>query len=384
VKHSDPGFGLYIHWPFCQSKCPYCDFNSHVAAKIDQGVWKDAYLAEIGRLGAETPDRILQTVYFGGGTPSLMDPELVGAILEKVRRTWRTSNDVEITLEANPTSVEAGRFAGYRDAGVNRVSIGVQALDDAALQRLGRMHSVAEARRAIEIGVRVFDRVNFDLIYARQDQGMQAWREELGMALSMASSHLSLYQLTVEEGTVFQQRHARGLLAGLPDEDLSADMFNLTQEMCDAAGIPAYEVSNHARAGQESRHNMVYWLGGDYVGVGPGAHGRLTLGGHRVATEGMKQPTAWLNAVKKAGSGEEPRAVLTPEEAGAEYVMMGLRLKQGVMLSRYRTLTGHDLDATRVADLAALGLIEVHQEQLTATKDGVLVLNGILRDLLAR
>ena len=274
MKHLDSaapnlGFGVYIHWPFCQSKCPYCDFNSHVSGGIDQSRWRAAYLAEIERLGFETEGRILDTIYFGGGTPSLMEPDLVGAILGKISATWRRSNDIEITLEANPSSVEAARFLGYRDAGVNRVSIGVQALDGADLLRLGRMHSVNEAIRAIEIGNSVFSRVNFDLIYARKDQTLQAWAAELATALSFGSSHLSLYQLTVEDGTVFQQRHAKGQLRGLPTEDLAADMFDLTQDLCGQAGIPAYEVSNHAGSGQESRHNMIYWRGGDFIGRDP-------------------------------------------------------------------------------------------------------------------
>ena len=380
----DLGFGLYIHWPFCQSKCPYCDFNSHVTATIDQNDWKAAYLSEIERFGEETSDRVLQTVYFGGGTPSLMDPDLVGSILERVRNTWRRANDVEITLEANPSSVEASRFAGYRDAGVNRVSIGVQALDDLALTRLGRMHSVKEALRAIEIGNRVFSRVNFDLIYARQDQSLTDWRAELATALDLGSSHMSLYQLTVEEGTVFYQRQARGLLAGLPVEDLSADMFDLTQSMCGAAGIPAYEVSNHARTGQESRHNMVYWRGGDYLGIGPGAHGRLRLSDRRVATEGLKLPLDWLTAVRQKGSGEVPRVALSPQEAGAEYLLMGLRLKDGILLSHYKSLTGQDLALNRIKDLQLHGLVALESDLLRVTNAGVLVLNAILREILTR
>lgn len=379
----DPGFGLYLHWPFCQSKCPYCDFNSHVAASIDQAKWQDAYLSEIARLGAETQDRILQTVYFGGGTPSLMDPELVGAILGKIRSVWRMSNDVEITLEANPTSVEASRFAGYRDAGVNRVSIGVQALNDDALPRLGRMHTVKEALRAVEIGMSVFPRVNFDLIYARQDQDLRQWSDELALALTLGSSHLSLYQLTVEDGTVFQQRHARGLLNGLPDDDLAADMFKLTQDLTADAGIPAYEVSNHAGPEQESRHNLIYWRGGDYVGVGPGAHGRLRAAGQRTTTEGIKNPTAWLDAVRTVGSGDLPRTILTPQEAGAEYMMMGLRLRSGLSLSRYSDLSGQSVDGAKLTHLQSLGLILIEDDILRTTETGTLVLNAILRDLLA-
>jgi len=251
------GFGLYIHWPFCQSKCPYCDFNSHVAASIDQRRWRDAYLREIARVGAETRGRVLQTVFFGGGTPSLMEPEIVAEVLGAVRATWPMVNDPEITLEANPGSVEAGRFRGFRDAGVNRISMGVQALNDADLRRLGRLHSVAEARQAFDIARNCFDRVSFDLIYARQDQTLEQWRAELTEALSMAVDHLSMYQLTIEDGTAFGDRFARGGLKGLPDEDVQADMYAVTQEVCAAHGMPAYEVSNHARPGAESRHNLV-------------------------------------------------------------------------------------------------------------------------------
>ncbi len=378
------GFGLYIHWPFCQSKCPYCDFNSHVSSSIDQGRWRHAYLSEIERMGAETAGRVLNTIYFGGGTPSLMDPELIGAILDKVRRTWRQSNDIEITLEANPSSVETGRFTGYRDAGVNRVSIGVQALVDEDLHRLGRMHTVQEAFRAIDIGNLVFDRCNFDLIYARQDQSLPAWQKELTIALSLGTSHLSLYQLTVEDGTVFQQRSARGLLTGLPGEDLAADMFQMTQDLCCTHGKPAYEVSNHARLGEESRHNMIYWRGGDYIGVGPGAHGRLSLANARVATKTIKFPTAWLNAVENIGTGELPRETLSCEDTSAEYLMMGLRIKEGVSLSRYNALNGRDLDTRRIDNLISLDLISLKSDRLRATDKGMLVLNAIIRDILIK
>ena len=286
------GFGLYIHWPFCQSKCPYCDFNSHVAATIDQRRWRDAYLREIERLGAETPGRVLQTVFFGGGTPSLMDADVVADLLAAVRATWPMVNDPEITLEANPGSVEAGKFRAFREAGVNRVSMGVQALRDADLRRLGRLHSVAEARQAFDIARNCFDRVSFDLIYARQDQTLADWQAELREALSMAVDHLSMYQLTIEDGTAFGDRFARGGLKGLPDDDVQADMYAATQDICAEHGMPAYEVSNHARAGAESRHNLIYWRMGDYAGIGPGAHGRLTLNGRRWATVAPRAPGA--------------------------------------------------------------------------------------------
>ncbi len=375
------GFGLYLHWPFCASKCPYCDFNSHVAAEIDQSRWRAAYLREIERVGAETQGRVLNTVFFGGGTPSLMDPALVAAILDKVRATWPMGNDAEITLEANPGSVEAGRFRGYRDAGVTRVSMGVQALNDADLRRLGRLHSVAEARAAFDVARGTFDRVSFDLIYARQDQTPEAWASELREALGMAIDHLSLYQLTIEEGTAFAARHAAGGLRGLPGEDSAADMYHLTQEICEAAGMPAYEVSNHARDGAESRHNLIYWRYGDYAGIGPGAHGRLTLGGVRHATETGLAPLRWLE-MAEAGNGETVREPLALKDQAAEYLLMGLRLAEGISQARLAALAGTELEAKAVDDLQDLGLIVQDGDRLRATRDGRAVLNGVIRALM--
>lgn len=376
------GFGLYLHWPFCQSKCPYCDFNSHVAAQIDQKRWRDAYLAEITRVGEETRGRVLNTVFFGGGTPSLMDPDLVAAILEKVGQTWRLSNDVEITMEANPGSVEAGRFQGYRAAGVNRISIGLQALNDMDLRRLGRMHSVAEGRAAYDIARATFDRVSFDLIYARQDQTEEAWRRELAEALAMEPTHLSLYQLTIEDGTVFGARHALGQLRGLPGEDRSSDMYLMTQDMCEAAGLPGYEVSNHAREGQEARHNLIYWRLGDYAGIGPGAHGRLTLDRRRWATEAPKQPGAWLNMVESGQPAEMPRGLTAGEDHATEYLLMSLRLAEGSDPERFRQLAGHPLPEEKIADLTQSGLLKLDGGMLKATPTGRLLLNAILRELL--
>lgn len=376
------GFGLYIHWPFCQAKCPYCDFNSHVVAKIDQQRWERAYLAEIARIGAETRGRVLNTVFFGGGTPSLMEPELVAAILEAARRTWPVANDMEVTLEANPTSVEAGRFAGYRAAGVNRVSMGVQALNDADLKRLGRLHSVAEARAAFDIARNTFDRVSFDLIYARQDQTTTEWKAELTEALSMAIDHLSLYQLTIEPGTAFGDRQARGKLRGLPEEDDAGDMYFITQELCDAAGMPAYEVSNHARPGAESRHNIIYWRYGDYAGIGPGAHGRLTLGGHRVATETPLQPGTWLEAVETHGNGETPRTALPLKIQVAEYLMMGLRMTTGISLSRYENLAGYSMNYNKIKYLEEFEMVRRDGDTLSTTPSGRAVLNAVLRELM--
>ena len=376
------GFGLYLHWPFCQSKCPYCDFNSHVAAHIDQSRWQSAYLAEIARVGAETKGRVLTSVFFGGGTPSLMNPDLVAAILQKVRDTWTLANDIEITMEANPGSVEAGRFAGYRDAGVNRISIGMQALNDADLRRLGRMHSVAEGKAAYDIARATFDRVSFDLIYARQDQTHAAWRAELAEALAMDPTHLSLYQLTIEDGTVFGTRHSLGQLRGLPDEDVSSDMYLMTQEMCEAAGLPGYEVSNHAKAGQESRHNLIYWRMGDYVGIGPGAHGRLTLNKRRWATEAPKQPGAWLQMVEAGLAGESPRTPSSREDHTMEYLLMSLRLAEGSDMARFKAISGYDLPEAKMRDLETSGLVRRDAGQLKTTAEGRLLLNAILRDLL--
>lgn len=375
------GFGLYVHWPFCAAKCPYCDFNSHVTASIDQGRWLAAYRAEIARLAAEVPGRVLNSIFFGGGTPSLMTPETVAGVIEAAREAWPLANDIEITLEANPTSVEAGRFRGYADAGVNRLSMGVQALNDDDLRRLGRLHSAAEARRAFDIARAAFGRVSFDLIYARQLQSRAAWRAELSEALAMAVDHLSLYQLTIEPGTAFGARHAAGGLRNLPDDDVSADMYLETQDICSAAGMPAYEVSNHAPAGSESRHNLVYWRQGDWAAVGPGAHGRLTLPHGRVATTALTAPGAWLEAVDQVGSGEVPREFQTPQDRAVEYLLMSLRLSEGMELSRFRAMAGTDLDAKSVAQLRELGMVEADAERLRVTQVGRPVLNAILREL---
>lgn len=374
-----PGFGLYVHWPFCQAKCPYCDFNSHVVAKIDHSAWVSAYLEEIRRLGAETDGRVLDSVFFGGGTPSLMAPETVDAILTEARSVWRPSNSMEITLEANPTSVEAGKFRAFRDAGVNRVSVGLQALNDPDLKALGRLHSAEEGRRAFAVARDTFERVSFDLIYARQNQSLDAWRSELQEALALAADHLSLYQLTVEPGTVFAERFARGGLRGLPDEDVSADMYALTQDMTGAAGLIGYETSNHAVPGAESRHNLIYWQNGDWAGVGPGAHGRLTIGGVRYATEAPKAPGAWLSTVRN-GTGQEIRTPLTDTEVFEERVMMGLRLRRGVLVPSLGAL----LDKIYyINGLSENHLLEFDKGRLRLTDAGRPLLNAVLRELLA-
>ncbi len=375
------GFGLYVHWPFCQSKCPYCDFNSHVTASVDHERWRRALVSEVRRVGAETPGRVLNSIFFGGGTPSLMEPETVSAIIEAAVDVWTPANDIEITLEANPGSVEAGRFAAFRDGGVNRVSMGIQALNDADLKALGRLHSVAEARAAFDIARREFDRVSFDLIYARQHQTLDDWRAELNEALEMAVDHLSAYQLTIEDGTAFGDRFRRGGLRGLPSEDLGADMYFATQEICDKAGMRAYEVSNHARNGAESQHNLIYWNAGDYAGVGPGAHGRLTLKGSRYATEAPLGPMAWLEAVEKRGSGEKDRSALSADDQALEYLLMGLRVAQGIDLARYGRMGGPALDKDVIDDLADSQFVEQDKDILRVTPNGRPLLNAILREL---
>jgi oxygen-independent coproporphyrinogen-3 oxidase len=375
------GFGLYVHWPFCQAKCPYCDFNSHVTATIDQNIWVRAYLAELDRVSQETPGRVLNSIFFGGGTPSLMHPDTVAAVIEAARSHWSFANDIEITLEANPGSVEAGRFTGYRDGGVNRISMGIQALNDEDLRRLGRIHTVAEARAAFDIARDCFKRVSFDLIYARQGQTLEGWRKELSEALSMAIDHLSLYQLTIEDGTAFGDRYARGKLRDLPTDDTAADMYQVTQEVTAAHGMPGYEISNHARPGAESLHNLIYWRYGDYIGIGPGAHGRLTLNGRRIATEAPLAPGAWLEAAAK-GSGESLRTALSHQDAAAEQLMMGMRLKEGLDMDRFESLSGNRIDSKRLSHLEDLGMITISDTTLAATDQGRAVLNAVLRELL--
>jgi putative oxygen-independent coproporphyrinogen III oxidase len=375
------GFGLYVHWPFCEAKCPYCDFNSHVSRQIDQSAWVDAYLLELERYAAQTPGRVLNTIFFGGGTPSLMAPETVDAVIQAARGHWHAANDMEITLEANPGSVEVGRFAGYRDVGVNRISMGIQALNDEDLRRLGRIHTVAEAQKAFDVARNCFDRVSFDLIYARQHQSLSEWRAELKQALSMAIDHLSLYQLTIEQGTAFGDRYAVGKLRGLPEDDTSADMYMATQEICEAAGLPAYEISNHAKPGSESQHNQVYWRYGDYVGIGPGAHGRLTIKGSKFATESYLNPNMWLAQVGKT-TGESVRTSLSIQDQANEYLMMGLRLVQGIDMDRFQALSSTSIPQDRLDYLKEIGMVEQTGSILRATKDGRAVLNAVIREML--
>ncbi len=375
------GFGLYIHWPFCAAKCPYCDFNSHVSRQIDHARWARAYLSEIDRAGAQTQGRILNTVFFGGGTPSLMAPDTVAAILDRVRATWPMVNDPEITLEANPGSVDAGNFKAYAQAGVNRISMGIQALNDVDLRRLGRIHTVKEARAAFDIARNQFDRVSFDLIYARQDQQLNAWKAELREALDMSVDHLSLYQLTIENGTAFGDRFNAGGLRGLPNDDLSADMYQITQDVCGEYGMAAYEVSNHARAGSESRHNLIYWRYGDYIGIGPGAHGRVTLDGRRHATVAWSMPDKWLSTAEQ-GNGTKERDVLPALEQAQEYLLLGLRIDEGIGIDRLARFGGSFVDQAKIDGLIDLGMVERRGHKLRATARGRLVLNAVIEELM--
>ncbi len=375
------GFGLYVHWPFCEAKCPYCDFNSHVVQGVDQDRWAAALAREVGRVAETTKGRVLGSIFFGGGTPSLMLPETVARVLDAARQSWIWANDIEITLEANPRSVEAGRFRAHAAAGVNRVSLGVQALRDADLKRLGRLHDVREARAALDVARDVFSRVSADLIYARQDQSLTDWEAELQAFLDLGLDHLSLYQLTLEPGTAFWDRAQAGGLRGLPEEDLAADLFELTQEMCDAAGYRAYEVSNHARDGAESRHNLVYWRYGDWAGIGPGAHGRLTQDGLRHATEAWSMPMRWLEAAE-AGSGDRRLERLTARDMAGEYLMMGLRLTEGIEVARARGLCDAALPERDLEDLLDFGLIWQADGRIGTTPRGRLMLNRVVARLM--
>jgi putative oxygen-independent coproporphyrinogen III oxidase len=379
-----PHFGVYVHWPFCLSKCPYCDFNSHVRrAPIDEQRFVRAFTAEIASTAARVPGRTVSTIFFGGGTPSLMQPATVGAILDAIARHWHVAPDVEVTLEANPTSVEAARFRGYRAAGVNRVSLGVQALDDRALAELGRLHAAREALEAVHIAQSAFERTSFDLIYARPQQTPQEWENELKRAIAEAGEHLSLYQLTVEPETPFAALHAAGKLK-TPDDDAARALYDTTQDVCAAYGLPAYEISNHARPGAECRHNLVYWRAHQYAGIGPGAHGRLDIDGDRHATATEKRPEAWLERVEKHGHGLVVDDVLLRQEMADEFLLMGLRLAEGIDPGRYAALAGRSLDAARIATLRENGFVETTAAGwLRVSLPGFPVLDAVVADLAA-
>jgi putative oxygen-independent coproporphyrinogen III oxidase len=379
----DEPFGVYVHWPFCRAKCPYCDFNSHVRhGGVDQARFLAAYLQELAHFASLAPGRRVSSIFFGGGTPSLMAPQTVAAILEAIARHWHLQSDAEITMEANPTSVEAENFAGYRSAGVNRLSLGVQALDDQSLKALGRQHTADEALAALALAKRHFDRVSFDLIYARDGQTAMAWEAELRRALDHAADHLSPYQLTIEDGTPFAALHAAGSLR-IPDGELASELYGLTQELCEVAGLPAYEISNHARPGAESRHNLLYWRGHDYAGVGPGAHSRLTTDGAKRAMAAIKSPEAWLAEVEASGRGFASEERLSAADAADEYLLMGLRLSEGIDLARLASLAGSALDEARISALESEGLLARRDTRLAATPKGRLVLNRLILELAA-
>jgi putative oxygen-independent coproporphyrinogen III oxidase len=379
-----PAFGVYVHWPFCLSKCPYCDFNSHVRhAAIDEPRFVRAFETEIANTAARVPGRTVSTIFFGGGTPSLMQPQSVAAILDAIGKHWTVAPDVEVTLEANPTSVEATRFRGYRSAGVNRVSLGVQSLDDAQLKSLGRTHTVDEALAAVAIARAAFERYSFDLIYARPGQTPAAWRAELARAIAEAAEHLSLYQLTIEDDTPFATLHRSGKLK-VPDAETARVLYDLTQEICAAHGLPAYEISNHARAGAESRHNLIYWRYHEYAGIGPGAHGRLIENGVRHATATERRPESWLMRVEASGTGVTTDEALSPEESADEFLLMGLRLAEGIDPARYRDFAGRTLDEQRIASLTGDGFVEMTPDgRLRATQSGFPILNAVVADLAA-
>jgi oxygen-independent coproporphyrinogen-3 oxidase len=383
-EEKKPTLAIYIHWPFCRSKCPYCDFNSHVRTGVDRSRWTQALLADLDHMAELMPDRIVGSVFFGGGTPSLMPPDTVAALIEQVRCRWQAADDLEVTLEANPNSADAARFHAFAAAGVNRLSLGVQALDPAALRFLGRAHDRREAIAAIEHAHTAFPRFSFDLIYARPGQTILGWRRELDEALTLAGDHLSLYQLTIEPGTAFAALVGRGGLVPL-DDDAAAALYDITQDRLTAAGLPAYEISNHARPGAECRHNLTYWRYQDYIGIGPGAHGRLTRAGSKHATCQRRAPEAWLAAVESDGTGLEETVPIARETAFEEMLMMGLRLAEGVSRDRLEEATGQDLETRFSRTLPRLvegGFLALDDSRLAATPAGRLRLNAVLAALL--
>lgn len=380
--NAEPGFGIYLHWPFCAAKCPYCDFNSHVRhQKIDQPRFIEAFKREIEHNRQTTGPREVTSIFIGGGTPSLMDPETVDEILQAVKDAWTVPDHIEITMEANPSSVEASRFAGYRHAGVNRVSMGVQALNDKDLKFLGRLHNVEEAKKAISLARDIFPRMSFDLIYARPHQTPEDWADELREAIDLAADHLSLYQLTIEEGTPFFTLHEAGKIPMLEDS-LQAELYEVTQKVCTENGMPAYEVSNHAQPGAESQHNLNYWRYGDYVGVGPGAHGRISTGGKKFATVTEKHPETWLDLVENNGHGITEIEQLSSQDQADEMLLMGLRLREGIDVSRWSSLSDREFDADRENNLIQYGMIErINNNRIRCTPSGMMVLDSVVADL---
>ncbi len=377
-------FGVYVHWPFCASKCPYCDFNSHVhRGPFDEDGYVKAYEREIAHAAALAPGRVVQSIFFGGGTPSLMSPNATGRIIDAIAKHWTVEPKAEITLEANPTSVEVDRFKGFRTAGVNRVSLGVQSLREGPLAELGRRHTVDEAIAAVRIAQSVFERSSFDIIYARPKQTLEDWEDELKEALWLARGHISLYQLTIEQGTRYFDLHRAGKLQ-MPNEDLAADFYELTQELTADAGLPAYEISNHARPGQESQHNLLYWRYGEYAGIGPGAHGRLMINNQRHATAAEKMPFDWQKRVNNSGHGMVVDDVLTWEEQGDEFLVMGLRLKEGISPSRFTSISGRQISARQIDALKGYGFVEtLPNGNIRVTDRGWPVLDAVVADLAA-
>lgn len=379
---------IYVHWPFCLKKCPYCDFNSHVREEVSHTDWRSALVKEIETTAANFPNLSAKSIFFGGGTPSLMEPETVAAVISAIEHHWGNGSNLEITLEANPSSVEAGRFRAYRQAGVNRLSVGIQSLKDDVLKFLGRLHTADEALQALKVAQNNFERVSFDLIYARPEQTPVEWQRELQEALSFGTEHLSLYQLTIEEGTAFHHQFHRGKFS-LPDEDASAALFDLTQEMTEAAGLPAYETSNHAKPGQESRHNLCYWQGDYYVGIGPGAHGRLPGNsyGSAFAHAQIKRPEDWLQAVVSRGTGLQSLEKVSSADRAIEAIMMGLRLTDGIDIkqweSQFAVSTADLLDLQNIADLKVSGHLLEESNKLQLSSRGRPLLNFILSKLVA-
>jgi len=381
VTSSEDAFGIYVHWPFCKAKCPYCDFNSHVRHQpVDALSFARALGTELKWFAGQTPGRTVTSIFFGGGTPSLMPPEAVAHVLDTIAALWTVSPDAEITLEANPTSIEAENFRGYRSAGVNRVSVGVQALNDADLKALGRQHSSTEALAAFRLAASIFPRVSFDLIYARPGQSVAQWRDELSIALGEQQGHMSLYQLTIEPGTAYFDLHARGSLV-TPTDDRAADLYDVTQELTEKAGLPAYEISNHAATGHESRHNLLYWRYGEYAGVGPGAHSRLAAGENRRAIMAEKHPETWRSLVNAHGNGIIADITVAPHDQASEYLLMGLRITEGIDLDRYTALAGREIDSSKIAGMKSMGLIKRIGPRLMATADGRKLLNAVIAEL---
>ena len=383
MTSSEAAFGVYVHWPFCKAKCPYCDFNSHVRhTGVDAAGFAETLARELAWFRAETGPRTVTSIFFGGGTPSLMPPAAVARVLDAISAHWTVAPDVEATLEANPTSIEAGNFRGYRAAGINRVSVGVQSLVDADLKALGRQHTAEEALAAFRLAAQIFPRVSFDMIYARPGQTLAGWRDELTRALAEQQGHMSLYQLTIEPGTAFADLQARGILA-IPGEERAVDLFDLTQELTTKVGLDAYEVSNHAAPGHESRHNLLYWRYGEYAGVGPGAHSRIAAGENRRAISMERHPETWRRKVEMDGHGSVEDQIVPPADQASEYLLMGLRISEGIDLDRYAALAGREIDSGKIAGLKSMGLIKRQGSRLRATADGRKLLNALIAELSA-